>query len=220
MELIEQQIVVFLQNLFNMIGWPGVFIAMLIESACIPLPSEVTMPLAGWMLIQAKGLSWLWLIWAGFVGAAGNVAGSWVAYWVGQKGGRPALEKYGKYLLISRHDLDRADAWFAKYGEFAIFFSRLLPVVRTFISFPAGVAGMNMKRFTILSFLGSFPWSMGLAWAGFVAGEHWEEIRAAMRPWDIPIIAVILLACAWFVYHKLKSARSAAATEASEPKSK
>jgi membrane protein DedA with SNARE-associated domain len=209
LQLIEQQIVTFLQSLFTMIGWPGVFIAMLIESACIPLPSEVTMPLAGWMLIQAKGLSWLWLLWAGFVGASGNVVGSWVAYWVGQKGGRPALEKYGKYLLISRHDLDRADVWFAKYGEFAIFFSRLLPVVRTFISFPAGVAGMNLKRFTVLSFLGSFPWSMALAWAGYVAGEHWVEIRAAMRPFDIPIIAVILLACAWFVYRKIKSARLA-----------
>ena len=217
---IEQAIVAFLQNLFNAMGWPGVLIAMIIESACIPLPSEVTMPLAGWMLVQAKGLAWGWLVWAGLVGAVGNVIGSWIAYWVGQKGGRPVLEKYGRYILISRHDLDRADAWFAKYGEAAIFFSRLLPVVRTFISFPAGVAGMDLKRFSILSFLGSFPWSLGLAWAGYVAGEHWEEIRAAMRPFDIPIIAVILLMIVVFVYRKLKSAKTEPAAKAADPSSK
>ena len=214
MVAIEQAIVAFLQNLFNAIGWPGVFIAMAIESACIPLPSEVTMPLSGWMLVQAKGLTWPWLVWAGFVGAAGNVLGSWIAYWVGQKGGRPFLEKYGKYLLITRHDLDRADIWFAKYGEAAIFFSRLLPVVRTFISFPAGVARMDLKRFSILSFIGSFPWSFGLAWAGFVAGEHWEEIRAWMRPFDIPIIIIIIALAALYVYRKLKSAKADAAVEA------
>jgi membrane protein DedA with SNARE-associated domain len=217
---IEQALVTFLQNLLNTIGWPGVFIAMVIESACIPLPSEVTMPLAGWMLVQAKALSWLWLVWAGLVGAVGNVVGSWIAYWVGQKGGRPVLEKYGRYVLISRHDLDRADAWFAKYGEFAIFFSRLLPVVRTFISFPAGVARMDLKRFSILSLLGSFPWSIALAWAGYVAGEHWEQIRDAMRPFDIPIIAVFLLLCALYVYRKLKSAKADAAAQSADSSTK
>jgi len=205
---IEQQLVAFLQTLLNTIGWPGVLLAMIIESACIPLPSEVTMPLAGWMLIQARALGWPWLVWAGIVGAAGNVIGSWIAYWVGQKGGRPFLEKYGRYVLISRHDLDRADAWFARYGEPAIFFSRLLPVVRTFISFPAGVAGMDLKRFSALTFLGSFPWSIALAWAGFVAGEHWEEIRAVMRPFDIPIIAILVLLAVIFVYRKLKADRT------------
>src|SRR5512137_2238791 len=192
---------------------------MLIESACIPLPSEVTMPLSGWMLVQAKGLSWPWLVWAGFVGAAGNVVGSWVAYWVGQKGGRPFLEKYGKYVLISKHDLDRADEWFGKYGEPAIFFSRLMPVVRTFISFPAGVARMDIKRFSVLSFLGSFPWSIGLAWAGFVAGEHWEEIRSAMRPFDIPIILVILALCVLFVYRKLRQGKEGSTAETAGPSS-
>jgi membrane protein DedA with SNARE-associated domain len=217
LEAFEHAVVEFLQNLFNSIGWPGVFIAMLIESACIPLPSEVTMPLAGWMLVLDKGLGWAGLMWAGLVGAVGNVVGSWVAYWVGQWGGRPFLEKYGRYVLISKHDLDRADEWFKKYGEAAIFFSRLLPVVRTFISFPAGVARMDLKRFTVLSFLGSFPWSLGLAWAGYVAGEHWERIRAIMRPFDIPIIIIILILVAVFVYRKLKSDRSETAVAAADP---
>ncbi len=217
MEAIEHQIVAFLQTLFNTVGWPGVVIAMTIESACIPLPSEVTMPLAGWMLVQAKGLGWDWLLFAGLMGAIGNVLGSWIAYWVGEWGGRPFLEKYGRYVLISRHDLDRADAWFGRYGEPAILFSRLLPVVRTFISFPAGVARMDTKRFTVLTLAGSFPWSLGLAWAGFVAGEHWEQIRAVMRPFDIPIIIIVLALCVLFVYRKLRSDERRATPESADP---
>jgi membrane protein DedA with SNARE-associated domain len=209
---IEQQLIVFLQNLFTTIGWPGVLIAMIIESACIPLPSELTMPLAGWMLVQAHGLGWVWLIWAGFVGAVGNVVGSWIAYWIGMKGGRPFLEKYGRYVLITHHDLDRADAWFAKYGEPAIFFSRVLPVIRTFISFPAGLARMDGRRFTTLTFVGSILWSTVLAWAGFVAGEHWEEIRAIMRPFDIPIIIILVVLVAAFLVHKIRGVREAPPT--------
>jgi len=220
LEAIEQQLIAFLQNLFTTIGWPGVFVAMLIESACIPLPSELTMPLAGWMLIQAEGLGWVWLLWAGFVGAIGNVVGSWIAYWVGMKGGRPFLEKYGRYVLISHHDLDRADAWFAKYGEPAIFFSRVLPVIRTFISFPAGVARMDVKRFTILTFVGSFLWSLALTWAGYVAGEHWEEIRAIMRPFDIPIIAILAILVLIYVIHKVRQLRQAPPAEATAESAK
>ena len=218
MAAIEHQIVAFLQTLFNTMGWPGVVIAMTIESACIPLPSEVTMPLAGWMLVQARGLHWDGLLFAVVMGAIGNVLGSWIAYWVGQWGGRPFLERYGRYVLISHHDLDRADRWFAIYGEPAIFFSRLLPVVRTFISFPAGVAHMDLKRFTILTLVCSLPWSLALAWAGFVAGEHWEQIRAVMRPFDIPIILLVLALGVLFVYRKLKADGKQAAPEAADPK--
>ena len=125
MQAIEEQIVLFLQNLFQMMGWPGVVIAMTIESACIPLPSEVTMPLAGWMLVQAQGLSQAFLLVAAFWGAVGNTLGSILTYWIGAVGGRPVLEKYGKYVLISKHDMDLADRWFARWGEPTAFFSRV-----------------------------------------------------------------------------------------------
>ena len=207
MQAIEEQIVFFLQNLFQTMGWPGVVIAMTIESACIPLPSEVTMPLAGWMLVQAQGLSQGFLLIAAFWGAVGNTLGSVLTYWIGAVGGRPFLEKYGKYVLISKHDMDLADRWFARWGEPTAFFSRMLPVVRTFISLPAGIARMNFARFTALTFIGSFIWSGLLAWGGFILGEHWREVREVMRPFDIPIIIVGLILAGLYVYHHLKHSR-------------
>ncbi len=207
MEAIEAQLILFIQGLFDAIGWTGVAVAMAIESACIPLPSEVTMPLAGWMLVKNKMLGLDWVLFAGFVGAVGNLIGSWIAYAVGAWGGRPFLVRYGKYFLVSQHDIDLADRWFSKYGELTVFATRLMPVVRTFISFPAGVTRMNLLRFSVYTFAGAFPWSAGLAYAGFVAGEHWESIRAVMRPFDIPIILVCLVLLALFIYHKARAAR-------------
>ena len=207
MQAIEEQIVFFLQNLFQTMGWPGVVIAMTIESACIPLPSEVTMPLAGWMLVQAQGLSQGFLLIAAFWGAVGNTLGSILTYWIGAVGGRPFLEKYGKYVLISKHDIDLADRWFARWGEPTAFFSRVLPVVRTFISLPAGIARMNFIRFTGLTFVGSFLWSGLLAWGGYALGEHWREVREAMRPFDIPIILVGLVLVGLYIYRHLKRSR-------------
>lgn len=204
MEAIEHQIVLFLENLFNAVGWAGVVIAMAIESACIPLPSEVTMPLAGWMLVQARGLSIWHTVWAGVWGGVGCTIGSVITYWIGALGGRPFLEKYGKYVLISQHDIKMADRWFARWGEATAFFSRLLPIVRTFISLPAGVARMNFARFTVLSFIGSFIWCIALGAAGYVFGEHWEKVRAAMRPFDIPIAIVLLILFGWYVYRHVK----------------
>lgn len=202
---IEAQIVDFLRELYQTVGWAGVVVAMAIESACIPLPSEVIMPLSGWMLIKDLGLGPLHLLWAGFYGALGCTIGSTVAYWVGALGGRPLVVRYGKYVLISAHHLETADRWFAKWGDATAFFSRLLPVVRTFISFPAGVSRMNFPKFLIYTFLGSFPWSLGLAWAGYLAGEHWEEVRRAMRPFDIPILAVIAALVILFIYRSLRA---------------
>jgi len=186
----------FIEGIYNSFGWFGVVIMMAIESACIPLPSEVIMPLAGQYLVQS-GDNWWGIFQAGLYGAIGCTIGSIIAYWVGALGGRPIVEKYGKYLLINKHHLHTADRWFEKYGEATAFFSRLLPVVRTFISFPAGVARMNFAKFVIYSFLGSFPWSAGLAWAGAV----WQPraIREALRPFDVPIILIILALIAWFI---------------------
>jgi len=200
----EEQVVLFLGNLFDAVGWLGVVVAMAIESACIPLPSEVTMPLSGWMLIQAKGLSVWHVLWAGFYGALGCTIGSVFTYWVGALGGRPLLERYGKYVLISSHDMEVADRWFGKYGEATAFFSRLLPIVRTFISLPAGIARMNFPKFTILSFVGSFIWCALLAYAGYVFGEHWQEVREVMRPFDIPIAVVLVALFGYYVYRHVK----------------
>ena len=213
MEAIEHAIVEFLSNLFNSIGWPGVVIAMAIESACIPLPSEVTLPLAGWLLVQAKGGTPLDSIWVGLWGAVGCTIGSLVAYWIGAAGGRPLLFKYGKYVLIQEHHVHIADRWFARWGDATTFFSRLLPVVRTFISLPAGVARVPLLRFTIYTFIGSFIWSWALGYLGYVFGANWEEIRNAMRPFDIPIIALILVAAAVFFYRSWRSSRTSPAMQ-------
>lgn len=178
---------------------------MAIESAAIPLPSELVMPLAGWTLVRERGLSEQWLLLAAFCGAVGNVIGSLVAYAVGAWGGRPALQRYGRYLLISPHEVARAEGWFQRYGAWAVFLSRLLPVVRTFISLPAGVARMPLGPFIALTFLGSFPWSLGLAWGGFILAERWEDLRDWMRPADLPIIAVALLLIAWYIYRRVRA---------------
>ncbi|MGB9301835.1 MAG: DedA family protein [Anaerolineae bacterium] len=215
MEALEHQVVLFLQNLIQTVGWAGIVLAMAIESACVPLPSEVTMPLAGWMLIQARGLSVWHTFWGGCWGAVGCTLGSVVTYWIGAKGGRPLLEKYGKYVLIRTHEIEVADRWFEKYGEHTAFFSRLLPVVRTFISLPAGVARMNFAKFTVWTFAGSFIWCWVLTWAGYVFGEHWERVRELMRPFDIPILIVVCGLAGLFFYRRLKSRRteSGAVTE-------
>jgi membrane protein DedA with SNARE-associated domain len=179
---------------------------MAIESAAIPLPSEIIMPLAGWMLVKDRGLGEEWLLLAAFCGALGNLLGSLLAYYVGAWGGRPLVLRYGRYVLISRHDLDLADRWFARYGNWMVFASRLLPVVRTFISVPAGIARMPVWQFSIYTFAGSFPWSLGLAWAGFLLGENWEDIRDWMRPADIPIVIVILVLVGLYVYRHVRRA--------------
>lgn len=200
----EQQILDFIRHTYEAIGWPGVVLLSAIESACIPLPSELILPFAGWMLIAEKGLGAEYLVLAGFCGALGNVIGSLIAYWVGAKGGRPFLQRYGKYFLISQHEIDIADRWFGKYGEAITFFSRLLPVVRTFISFPAGIARMNIPKFILYSFLGAFLWSIALAYGGYVLGQNWEQIRNTMRPFDIPIIVIFVLLAALYLWHKLR----------------
>ncbi|MFH1141318.1 MAG: DedA family protein [Chloroflexota bacterium] len=210
MTSIENQLLELIARVYDLMGWPGVVLLMAIESACIPLPSELVMPLSGWMLIQAKGLSAWNTVAAGFYGALGNLLGSLIAYWVGAWGGRPLLERYGRYVLISRGDLERADRWFARYGSWAVFLSRMLPVVRTFISFPAGVVRMPLLRFCVLTFLGAFPWSLGLAYGGYVLGENWEALRRVMRPFDIPILLVLAVLVGLYVYRHVRHWRDEA----------
>jgi len=200
---LEQAILSFIQQVYQSIGWPGVVFLMAVESACIPLPSEIIMPLAGWMLVKEMGLGPMYVLVAALAGAVGNTLGSALAYAVGRSGGRIFLQRYGKYVLISQHDMDVADAWFNKYGRRAAFISRLLPVVRTFISLPAGIARTPFLRFTLYTFAGSFLWSGALAYGGFLLGQHWERIRTVMRPFDIPIIAVVMVLIGWFIVRRL-----------------
>src|SRR5512139_4249781 len=150
-------------------GLPGLVLLMAIECASIPLPSEVIMPFSGSLV--HKGVHTLWGV--ALTGAVGCVAGSIPAYYLGMYGGRPLIERYGKYVLMSRQDLDLADRWFARHGEATVFIARLLPVIRTFIAFPAGVGRMHMGRLILYTFAGSFPWCLGLAWIGMVMGENW-----------------------------------------------
>jgi len=183
------------------LGYWGIILLMAIQSANIPLPSEVIMPFSGFLV--GKGEMNLW--WVTFAGAFGSLLGSILSYWLGMVGGRPLIEKYGKYILISRHDLDLADSWFAKRGEWAVFFGRILPVVRTFISFPAGIARMNFTRFVIYSFLGSIPWTLALTYIGLKMGENWENIKAYFQKFDYLILGLIIIGLVWWISRHLKN---------------
>jgi membrane protein DedA with SNARE-associated domain len=184
------------------LGYPGVVLLMAIESACIPLPSEIIMPFSGYLV--STGQMNLWLV--GLAGAVGCVLGSLVAYWVGSKGGRPLIEKYGRYVLVSRHDLDMADRWFASHGEIIVFVSRLLPAIRTFIAFPAGIARMNLKRFVIYTFAGSLPWCLGLAYVGQKLGQKWNQddtLKTWFHRFDFLIGILAVLVVGWWVWRHI-----------------
>ena len=196
----------FIVATISTLGYSGIVLLMAIESACIPLPSEIIMPFSGYLV--SKGEMNLWAV--GVAGAVGCVVGSIVAYYVGMYGGRPFIEKYGRYILLSRHDLDLADRWFAKYGEAIVFISRLLPAVRTFIAFPAGVARMNMTRFIIYTFAGSLPWCLGLAYIGQKLGEQWDKddtLKTWFHRFDFVIGIVGVLAVSWWIWRHIKHSR-------------
>jgi membrane protein DedA with SNARE-associated domain len=182
-------------------GYLGIVLLMGIESACIPLPSEVIMPFSGYLVSVGR----FKLSWVALAGALGCNVGSVVAYYVGSLGGRPLVEKYGRYVLLTRHDLEMADRFFARYGDWAVFLARLLPVIRTFIAFPAGVARMNFLRFNVYTFLGSVPWCWALAFAGVKLGERWGILREYFRRFDAAIGIVIVLAAVWFIHSRWKN---------------
>src|SRR5436190_9565913 len=189
------------------LGYGGVVLLMAIESACIPLPSEIIMPFSGYLV--SRGEMNLWLV--GVAGAFGCVLGSMLAYWVGMYGGRPLIEKYVRLVLISSHDLDLADRWFGKYGEIIVFVSRLLPAIRTFIAFPAGVARMNIPRFIIYTFAGSLPWCLGLAYVGQKLGEHWDKdprLKSLFHRFDFVIGILLVLGAGWWIWRHLRHSKS------------
>lgn len=184
-------------------GYAGITLLMAIESACIPLPSEIVMPFSGYLVASGK-LS-LWLV--ALAGAIGSVLGSWLAYAVGAWGGRPLVERYGRYVLISKHDLDLAERWFQRHGDITIFLGRMLPVVRTFIAFPAGTARMPLWRFTAYSFLGSLIWCGALAWVGLKLGQHWDTLGVYFHRFDALIGTLIVIGIVLYVWRHLRHLR-------------
>lgn len=183
------------------LGYGGIVLLMAIESACIPLPSEIIMPFSGYLVF--KGEMTLWGV--ALAGAIGCVVGSIPAYYLGMYGGRPLVEKYGKWVLISHHDLHIADRWFEKHGEIIIFVGRLLPAVRTFIAFPAGIAHMHMGRFIAYTFAGSLIWSWLLAYAGMKMGENWESLKVYFHQFHHVIVFAAVVFMVWYVRRHLKA---------------
>jgi membrane protein DedA with SNARE-associated domain len=208
LEAIDAFVIPFIDSLYSRFGYVGVAIAMTIESAAIPLPSELILPFAGWSV--SRGLvepltGGPWNYWGAVIaGVIGNTAGSLLSYAVGALGGRPLVERYGKYVLISAHDIDLAERWFARYGEATVFFSRMLPIVRTFISVPAGVARMPLWRFTLFSILGAIPWVMLLVWGGMVLGDHWLDLKHSLKGLYCLVAAVILAGVGLFIWRHVK----------------
>ena len=200
MEKILQPIISWVIDVISVMGYPGIVLLMALESACIPLPSEVIMPFSGYLVFTGR----FGLHAASLAGALGCAVGSAVAYWVGVYGGRPFLEKYGRYVLIRRKDLDTADRFFNRWGMWAVFISRLLPVIRTFISLPAGISRMPFVPFITLSFLGSVPWCYLLAYVGQKLGENWEGIRSYFHGADAVIGIVLGIGFAVWLWHHLR----------------
>jgi membrane protein DedA with SNARE-associated domain len=205
---IDQIVIPFLNGLYGAVGYVGVLIAMAIESAMVPLPSELILPYAGFLVSDPSKIEPLtkgpWAFWIVVIAATiGNTIGSLIAYAIGAWGGRPFLERWGRYLLIRQHEIELAERFFDKYGSATAFFSRLLPIVRTFISFPAGVARMPLGRFIAYSTAGAFLWSILLVWAGTQLGERWEDIRHALQPFDLLIAVAVVALVAIFIWWRL-----------------
>jgi len=200
LEKIITVVALWIMGVISTMSYGGVMLLMAIESACIPLPSEIIMPFAGYLVF--KGEMTLWGV--ALAGAIGCVLGSIPAYYVGMFGGRPLAEKYGKYMLISKRDLDMADRWFAKHGEIIIFVGRLLPAVRTFIAFPAGVAKMHLPTFIIYTFVGSLIWCYLLAYAGFKFGAHWPDLKVYFHQFHYVIVAAGVIFLVWYVRRHFK----------------
>ena len=187
------------------LGYGGVVIMMAIESACIPLPSEVIMPFSGFLV--ASGRFNLQMV--ALMGALGCLLGSYLAYYVGANGGRRFIERYGRYLLIAPHELETADRFFGRWGSLAVFLARLMPVVRTFIAFPAGVSRMKLLPFSIYTLLGSYIWCLVLAYAGMKLGEHWKDLAPYFHRFDALIAILLIAGAAALLYNRLKGIRSA-----------
>jgi membrane protein DedA with SNARE-associated domain len=214
-EKIIALLVEFVTHVIDAGGYAGIVVLMGIESACIPLPSEIILPFAGYLVFLGRfggGDSWMGVLWVATAGAVGCNLGSAVAYWIGAKGGRPLVERYGKWVLMSHRDLDWMTEFFSRYGSITVLVARLLPVVRTFIAFPAGIAKMSQTRFHIYTFVGSWPWCFALAYAGMRLGEAWHtdpRFYAMFHRFHLGVELVLVAGFVWFLWAHVKRARSA-----------
>ncbi len=198
------KLTVFLLALSAGAAYTVVFLLMALQSACIPIPSEVIMPFAGYKL----GHSLADLILLATVASLASNLGSIPAYWLGARGGRPMIERYGRYILLNRHDLDLADRFFTRFGSIAVLLGRMLPIVRTFIAFPAGIARMNQVRFHVYTFIGSWPWCFALAYIGMKLGAHWDSdphFKAVFHRFQLGVELVIVAAAIWFFWTHWKN---------------
>jgi len=187
-------------GLIEDMGYFGITILMALESACIPVPSELVMPFAGYMVSAGAFGFWQIVLW----GTIGQTIGSIITFWIGATGGRSLLEKYGKYLLIRTDHIHYADRWFERYGHKVVFFGRLVPIIRTFISLPAGMSKMSFAKFVLYSVIGIIPWTAMLAYLGFYLGENWYILKTYFHGADV-IIAVAIVGCiAYILYNKAR----------------
>ena len=196
----------FIVGVISATGYLGIVLMMAIESACIPLPSEVIMPFSGYLVSTGR----FDLLLVATAGAIGCNLGSVVAYELGKRGGRPAIERWGRFVLLGPGELDAADRFFARFGGMAVLIGRLLPVIRSFIAFPAGIARMPLGKFHLYTFIGSWPWCFGLAWVGMKLGAAWDSdprIKAAFHSADAVIAGVIVLAVVGYVLHRVRGLR-------------
>jgi len=196
----EDAIVAFVTSTFASLGYLGPLVLMALESCNIPIPSEIILPLSGFLVGQGVFSFWP----AVLAGTVGGTLGSAVSYWIGALGGRPLLLRYGKYVLISAADAAKADSYFERYGEATAFFSRLLPVIRTFISLPAGIARMHFGKFLAYTFAGSLVWSIVLVYVGQVLGQNWIEVREVLQRFDYAIVAIVLALVALYVWRHVR----------------
>ena len=213
LEFIDQTLVPFFLSLYDAVGYIGVAAAIGLETFVPIIPSEVIVPMAGWKVSQSAAdasvleplthAPWNWLA-VLLIATGGAVLGSLAGYLIGVWGGRPLLDRYGRYVHINPDDLDRADAWFARYGDWAVFFGRLVPLVRALINYPAGIARMPVGRFLLFSALGSLPWNAALLLAGYLLGENYRQLYDAVRPYEYAIYAVVVLGAVYLIYRWLR----------------
>jgi membrane protein DedA with SNARE-associated domain len=209
---IDTAVIPLLHDLYAAVGYLGVFLAMVAESTIVPIPSEIILPFAGFLvsdhsiepLTHSEWNFWIVVV----VGVAANTTGSLFGYALGAKLGRPFLDRWGRYLLVRKHEVDQAESFFVRWGSPTAFFSRLLPGIRTVISFIAGVSHMPIRRFAIYSTLGAIPWTIALVYAGTVLGSNWTRIRDDLKPFDTLILLACVAAVVLFVVWRLLGGRS------------
>jgi len=191
-------------TIISTLGYGGIFFLMLLQSAAVPIPSEVTMPFSGFLISEGRFM----FVWVVIAGVTGNLIGALITYYLGRYGGRPLIERYGKYVLISERDLEITDRFFKRFGALAVFFGRMLPIVSTFISIPAGIAKVKLSKFIIYTFFGALIWNIFLTTIGFQLGENWESLKGIFQKLDWVIFLIIIAGGVWWVYrHIINSKR-------------